>query len=181
MGRARQAAELPEFVGTREMSQVLNISEPHVRSLAEKGILTQKSGGLWPLVQNVHAFLSWHRDRGTRKALEDQKVRKLQLENAKAEGRIITLDNATDLFVAGAQAFVSGLDALPGRLASEFAGIGDAAIIRSRLREEFASIKRSVDDIYSTVTARARVPAASAEGRARGSEAEATAGPSPVG
>lgn len=75
-----------------------------------------------------------------------ERADKLALENAERRGLLVR--SATVLQVmTGLAADISGrLEALPGRVASEFAGITDAGTIRSRLLDECRGIRRGAAD-----------------------------------
>jgi phage terminase Nu1 subunit (DNA packaging protein) len=89
-----------------------------------------------------------YRERGGADFARIQKARaqKFELENARRRGELALVADINVLLAEIATELVSRLEAVPGRLANELAGISDAGAIRQRLLEEVRAVRSALSD-----------------------------------
>lgn len=81
-----------------------------------------------------------------RERLAKEQADKIALENARRRGELILVEHVEELFTTLAAELAARHDAVPGRVANEFAGISDAAVIRQRLLDEMREVRSAVAD-----------------------------------
>jgi hypothetical protein len=119
--------------------------------LDKKGIIQKMPGprGHWNLLQVIPAYIKYKiggRVESSRAKLTDQQERKLKIANDKAEGKLIETSDASGVFSEYASAFRAGATALPGRVATQLAGIKNPTEVRRILNDE-------IDDLLVTAEA----------------------------
>jgi len=139
------------------LAKLLNLTERRIQQLAKEGILIKVQSGKYDLVRSVQGYVKYLQDRAmgrqdahytdpTDIRLERKRLIKAQADNAECEyqvrrGELVALDVVKDLFNEVAVLYGSSLDALPGRLAQELAGISDPALIKSKLFDECRQLR----------------------------------------
>lgn len=96
-------------------------------------------------VRDLLAFLA-HRDGaglpgGERERLAREQADKVAMDNAEKRGELIPADYHADAMSSFAASVAQQLEAIPGRLAGELAGMTDPAAIRARLQDECRSAR----------------------------------------
>lgn len=81
-----------------------------------------------------------------RERLAKEQADKVAIENAAKRGELMHADQVAEVFTSLAADLAARHDAVPGRVASEFAGITEPAIIRSRLLDELRIVRAAVAD-----------------------------------
>jgi phage terminase Nu1 subunit (DNA packaging protein) len=81
-----------------------------------------------------------------RERLAKEQADKVAIENATKRGEFIFAGQVTDVFAALGADLAARHDAVPGRVASEFAGITEPAVIRSRLLDELRGVRAAFAD-----------------------------------
>jgi len=76
-----------------------------------------------------------------RNRLAKEQAEKIGLENARRRGELLLASDVADVLSTLAADLNARHDGLPGREAAILAGIGDAAVIRDRLRDELRTIR----------------------------------------
>ena len=136
-----------DFVSQTVVAKVLNISTQTITSLTRKGIFTRHpdstdKASRYNLPQTVKAYLEYSRGdgekgvQGSRSKLVLQQTKKLELQNRKAAGELVSVDEAKKVFSEFANTLRTGMFSLPGRLAAQLAGQSKPNIIRTIIHEE---------------------------------------------
>ena len=81
-----------------------------------------------------------------RERLAKEQADKHALENAAKRGELVYVDHVEYVLSSLAASLAAQLDALPGRMAGELAGINEPGVIRARLLEATRSIRAAVAD-----------------------------------
>jgi phage terminase Nu1 subunit (DNA packaging protein) len=81
-----------------------------------------------------------------RERLAKEQADKVALENAVKRGELIFSDQVAEVLLTLSADLASRHDALPGRMASELAGINEPAVIRQRLLDELRAVRASFAD-----------------------------------
>lgn len=81
-----------------------------------------------------------------RERLAKEQADKIALENAQKRGELVLVGQVAEVFSMLAAELAARHDAVPGRVATEFAGITDAAVIRQRLLDELREVRTAVAD-----------------------------------
>jgi hypothetical protein len=149
-------AEQPTTYGIDVITRLLNLTEQRVHQLVKAGIIPRADRGQYQLAPTVAAYVRYLQEqvqaRGkpaeqqSRLALRSEQQRRLKLENDEREGRLIPFDHAQAITDEIAATFVMCLEALPGRLAGELAGMDQPSLIRGRLKAEVYAIRTQVAD-----------------------------------
>lgn len=133
----------PTRVGTKELSEILGVTRETIRLRKNDGTLTEVARGKYNLAEAVQAYLKYvdsgHKSEGLSKArlgVEEERARKLKLENDKAEKRTLDADEVCSVFASGLITFRQRLTAIPSRIDAELAGKSDRAEIRDILEGE---------------------------------------------
>lgn len=129
---------IPPHSAPEEVRRVLGISTGEWDKCVKDGTFKKISRGECDVADCVQSYVAKAR-RAARQELDDERVRKLRNENARLEGDVIPLAQAQDAAMAFAQLVKSNVEGIPGRVASELARADDAAVVRTRLREEVAT------------------------------------------
>ncbi len=138
------------------VADVLNMSRPVFIRHVRNGILppSEENTSKYDLRRCVWAYLKYlEYGRGTSKifdakrSLLEEKFKQAKMENDEAEGRLVDIDAVENTWVQAMIAIATQLDALPGRLSSELAGVSDQAVIRQRLKHEIALVRRSAQGV----------------------------------
>lgn len=79
-----------------------------------------------------------------RERLAMEQADKVALENAAKRGELVYVDHVEYVLSSLAASLAAQLDALPGRMAGELAGINEPGVIRARLLEATRSIRSAV-------------------------------------
>ncbi len=81
-----------------------------------------------------------------RERLAKEQADKVALENAVKRGELIFASQVAEVFSVLSADLASRHDAVPGRLASELAGINEPAVIRERLLDDLRSVRAAFAD-----------------------------------
>jgi phage terminase Nu1 subunit (DNA packaging protein) len=138
---AREFAEL-FGVSHQAVSEWIDAGMPCRRKKAGKGsrvTIDPKLAAPW--------VFSRRQPKGSeRERLAKEQADKFAIENARARGEIVLVGQIAEVFsILGAE-LAARHDAVPGRVASEFAGTTDAAVIRQRLLDELRDVRAAVGD-----------------------------------
>jgi phage terminase Nu1 subunit (DNA packaging protein) len=139
------------------LAKLFHLTERRVQQLAKEGILVKSAQGKYDLVASVQGYVKYLQDRAMGRSdgsyadpsdikLERKRLIKAQADNAECEyqvrrGELVSLDLVKHLLNEVAVLYGSSLDALPGRLAQELAGIPDPALIKNKLFDECRHIR----------------------------------------
>jgi phage terminase Nu1 subunit (DNA packaging protein) len=102
-----------------------------------------------------------------RERLAKEQADKVALDNAAKRGELLHADHVAEVLTSLAANLGAQLDALPGRCASELAGLNEPGVIRARLLDETRGIRAAIAD----ATARMAEPRADAADDGGDSEA----------
>src|ERR1044072_9240609 len=133
-------------VSSNMVALVLGKSRAKVIDYVRSGILPTHVGEhKYDLVACVQAYINYIKYRKQRDEDEDmkdsvlkEKYKALRLENRRRAGEVVETTEVEEAFVRAMSLIALRLEAIPGRLANELAGISDPALIRQRLRHEIS-------------------------------------------
>jgi len=165
----------PTRVAQADMAAVLGVTDRTLRNLTASGVLLQVDRGKYALAQTVKAYVEYvargriASERSTTiSALDDERLRRLRIENDREEGSTVPVYEAQTAFNAAMTEVASALDILPSRHASELAMMNDAGKIKLRLKEIVRGIRENAARKIEGLADRAnRREAASAATRPR--------------
>lgn len=139
------------------IAKLFNLTERRVQQLAKDGIIPKDERGKYDLVGAVRGYIKYLQERALgrgdgayndgvdikleRKRLISAQANKTESENLKLRGELVSFELVKDVLNEAAVCYGRGVDALPGRLANELAGINDPAEVKSRLFDECRRIR----------------------------------------
>jgi phage terminase Nu1 subunit (DNA packaging protein) len=139
------------------LAKLFHLTERRVQQLAKEGILTKVQSGKYDLVASVQGYVKYLQERAAGRMdgsyadtsdirIERKRLIKAQADNAECEyqirrGELVALDVVKQILNEVAVLYGSSLDALPGRLAQELAGISDPAIVKIKLFDECRQLR----------------------------------------
>jgi phage terminase Nu1 subunit (DNA packaging protein) len=149
-------ATLPSYPAST-IAKLFNLTERRIQQLAKEGIIPKSERGKYSLVAVVQGYVKYLQDRAAgrsagsyrdesdikveRKRLITAQANKIESENHKLRGELVPFELVEDVLNEMAVLYGSGIDALPGRLANELAGINEPAEIKVRLFDECRQIR----------------------------------------
>jgi len=139
------------------IAKLFNLTERRIQQLAKEGIIPKSERGKYDLVAAVRGYVKYLQERALgrsegsyndssdikveRKRLIKAQADKTESENHKLRGELVPFELVEDVLNEVAVLYGSGVDALPGRLANELAGINEPAEIKVRLFDECRQIR----------------------------------------
>ena len=139
------------------LAKLFNLSERRVQQLAKDGIIPKSERGQYELIGAVRSYVRYLQDRALgrvdgnyqdnsdikleRKRLIKAQADKTEIENKKLRQELVAFSLVQDVLNEVAVLYGSSVDALPGRLANELAGISDPAEIRAKLFDECRNVR----------------------------------------
>jgi len=134
-----------------EFARLLDVSPASVTNWMNDGMPATRSGKSGREVQiDLAAALPWvisHREAppgSQRERLAKAQAEKVEMENEMRRGRSIDAGQVEETLFGVAAYLAREHDALPGRVASELAGINEPAIIRAKLLAELRGIREGL-------------------------------------
>jgi len=143
-------------------AKLFDLTERRIQQLSKDGIIPKSIDGKYELVGVVRSYVKYLqvRAQGRQDAaytdptdirLERKRLIKAQADNAECEhqikrGELVAFSVVENLLNEVAVLYGSSLDALPGRLAQELAGLSDAAVIKNRLFDECRQLRNLTAD-----------------------------------
>src|SRR3972149_5039683 len=135
------------FVPVSVLAACFNTTARSIQREAKAGLLPKPTArGLYDLVacvrRRLELAIEQGDDRGHQTLAEAKKLfwtaraRKESIEATELERDLVRTADVRTVFAEAMTTIARGLEALPGRLAADVAGISDPAIIRRRLLEE---------------------------------------------
>lgn len=147
---ARQSDESRAEFPAPVIARLLNITERRLQQLAKEGIVPKASRGRYPLAGCVRGYVTYLQDLaeqsrkverdGVRSTLLQEQTKKLQIENAEAEGRLVSVEEVHTVLTEVATIYASQLDGLAGRLA------GGDSVLREKIFDGSRSIRSETAD-----------------------------------
>ena len=149
------------------IAELINLTPRRIQQLAKDGVIPKPKRGLYDAGLTIRAYVEFLQKAtegrapdATSAAVKVQKsrlleaqARRAELETAKAEGKMLDVNDVQQVFNEMATVVASGLEALPGRVAGELATITDPAVIRQRLLREARQIRSSLADKFQSLAA----------------------------
>lgn len=139
------------------LANLLNLTERRVQQLAKEGIIPKAKKGQYDWVSCVKNYIQYLQDRALGRTdgryrdasdikFERKRLIKAQADNAECEyqlrrGELVALNLVIEILNEVAVLYGSSVDALPGRLAPELAGMNDPALIKAKLFDECRHIR----------------------------------------
>lgn len=155
------SSESPAYPAST-LAKLFRLTERRVQQLAKEGILVKTTHGKYDLVGSVQGYVKYLQDRAVGRQdaaytdptdirLERKRLIKAQADNAECEhqvrrGTLVALDVVEQVLNEVAVLYGSSLDALPGRLAQELAGMSDPAVIKNKLFDECRQLRNLTAD-----------------------------------
>ncbi len=140
----------PQRVSQVDMAAILGVTDRTVRNLTLSGVLVEVDRGKYALHATVKAYVQYvERGRVASErsakvsALDDERLRRLRIENDREEGRSVPVYEAQVVFNAAITEIASALDILPNRHSSELAMMNDAGKIKHKLKEIVRGIREN--------------------------------------
>lgn len=141
----------PRNATANDVAGLCGISLMTLHTLTQSGDIPRKSNKKYDLQEAVRAYVRYVHHGKTKKGeaeatntLRYEQHRKLKLENDIKEGRYILREDAKNIALELATATVTAVEALPGRYASELAGISDPALIREKILFEVRRLRKKL-------------------------------------
>lgn len=144
------------------IAKLFNLTERRIQQLAKEGIIPKAERGKYDLIGSVRNYVKYLQERALgrddgsytdeadikieRKRLIKAQADKTESETQKLRGELIPFEWVEDVLNEVAVLYGSGVDALPGRLANELAGIHDPAEVKARLFDECRRIRIATAD-----------------------------------
>lgn len=143
--KARLAPIDPLNVPGGIMARLLGIASGTLTRHVGEGRMSQNPNGKYNLEETIGQFVRYATGKSDaipqkRNALLKQQERKLRLSNDEAAGILIQTDAASDIWVEYCTRLRAGLQALPGRNASQLSGMSHTKAIRALLNDEIQSL-----------------------------------------
>lgn len=145
------------------IAKLFNLTERRVQQLAKEGVIPKGERGKYDLVGAVRGYVKYLQERALgrsdaayndeadikleRKRLIKAQADKTESENQKLRGELVPFELVEDVLNEVAVLYGTSVDALPGRLANELAGINDPAEVKSRLFDECRRIRIATADL----------------------------------
>lgn len=138
----------PTRVAQADMARFLGVTDRTLRNLTASGVLTQVERGKYSLAETGRAYYAYivrgkvaSEHSAKRSALDDEKIRRLRIENDRDDGLTISVFEVEVACSAAMTLIASRLDALPSRHASELATMSDPGKIRHYLKDIVRGIR----------------------------------------
>jgi hypothetical protein len=139
----KKNGHLPPLVGAAEIAKMFRTTTGVVSEWVRTGKMKQVSKGSFDPFQAIAEWeiIKYSQEGGTspRSVIEQQKAKKLQRENATAEGRLLPVEQLIEAMESMAAIFSQSLSALPGRIASA-ASMAEPAVLSEAVRAECSRI-----------------------------------------
>lgn len=121
-------ARIPEACQSQDMAKILGITPRRLNQLALEGVLVPQSRGVFPIAENVKRFMEYRVSLAadsaapsTQDRLNEQRLKSLQIKQAKEDGRLITVQEALNAFDEATGRFLQCLSGLPARITRDVA------------------------------------------------------------
>ena len=140
-----------------ELATLFHLTERRIQQLAKDKIIPKAKRGKYDLMAAIRGYVKYLQERaagraeGTyndttdikteRKRLIKAQADKTECENQKLRGELVSFALVQDVLCETAVLYASSIDALPGRLANELAGLNDPAEIKARLFDECRRVR----------------------------------------
>ena len=141
-------------VGT--LATVLGLTRRQVQRLAKDGVIPRLARGRYDLPASVQSWAAHLAQGKSIKALVSGRQRlitaqavRAELENKKAEGTVVDLEELRTCLFAVMQTLAYELSGVSSRVAAEVAGETDPSVIQEILSEEHRRIRTSAADALS--------------------------------
>jgi phage terminase Nu1 subunit (DNA packaging protein) len=141
------------------LARLFNLTERRIQQLAKDGVIVRGERGKYDFIASVRGYIGYLQERSIgrgdgeydesgdikeeRKRLIHAQAEKTESENYKLRGELIPIQLVEECLNEVAVLYGSGVDALPGRLANELAGVNDPAEIKSILFAECRRIRQA--------------------------------------
>ena len=146
MGRPKDVRAIPPRVGKTEACRLVGLGDQKFSAMVERGEMPRAIDGGWDPVEIVAAMVFYVSEGGVRTRLDEARIRKLQNENARAEGEYLHVDDVRTWFAEAFTALDTNWASIPGQLTIRLAGITDDAVTKQVCKEVIADArKRAVD------------------------------------
>lgn len=156
-------APVARWIANRhEAAAVLGVSTGQVTALAEEGMDGVERDGRQgaQMAIDLTKAVPWYVRRQVERAedrnspsdqLRREQARKAARENAEAEKELIPVDAVGAALMRLATVMGAQLFGIPGRCASDLAGIKDPALVRDRLMDEFREVRVEFSKAIATL------------------------------
>jgi len=135
-----------------QFAELLGVSVQTVTAWIDAGMPCARGRGRGHAVEITPGlalpWVVWRREpKGSqRERLAKEQADKVAIENAVKRGELIFASQVAEVFSTLSADLASRHDAVPGRLASELAGINEPAVVRERLLDDLRSVRAAFAD-----------------------------------
>ena len=140
-------------VSQQVTAAVIGITTRQLRTLTNDGTIPTVGKGRYDLAAAVQAYLAYTKrgkvhaeNLSIRQAVEEQKRRRLQIENDLSEGLALPREEVERAFADAMTTIAQALDSLPANCAKDLAMTRDAGEIRRLLKDETNRIRNDAAD-----------------------------------
>lgn len=143
----------PARVPGTVMMALLGVSHSTFHQLQVSGVIIPVEKSKFNLRDTVQRYIA-HRVEGpqgrqkkkAKDLIEDEKLRKLRIDNDLREGLTVIRADAEAVFNSAAAVIGTGLEALPGRLAGQVLNLKDPAVAREKVQKECRKLRQEFSD-----------------------------------
>ena len=142
---------LPPLTGA-QLADLLKVSPGTITNWMDAGMPVTRTGRQRKALRiSLALAMPWiisHRESrgGERERLASEQADKIALENARKRGELLHADQVAEVLAKLGAELAARHDAVPGRVAGEFAGLTDPGVIRGRLLDELRGVRGAVAD-----------------------------------
>ena len=142
----------PDFPA-KAIASLLGITTRRLQQLAAQDFIPKSERGMYPLIGAVQGYIKYLKQSGSTSTGSSQHQRlaranatRVEMENLKRAGQYIQRDQVHETLAAIFVELTQALEGIPGRTANEYAGINDAAAIKSRQQDELRGVRTLLAD-----------------------------------
>lgn len=137
----------------RVMAKLLMLDERRIQQLVSEGWIPRGDRGRYGLIETVQGYIKFLKEHGREQQRGTEGARlaraqavKVEMENFRRMGELQVTHQVDETLQGLIVIMKSSHEGLPGRLASELAGISDAPVIYQRLQTEFRAVLNQCAD-----------------------------------
>lgn len=173
------------FYSVSALASLFHLSERRIQQLAKEGIIPKAKRGKYDVEAVVQGYVHYLQERASgrpagtyndtsdikreRQRLIKEQADKIENENRTLRGELITVNFFSESLHEVASIFTACIDALPGRLAHELAGLQEPAAVKARLFDACRHIRQDTAERLHRLAE--RIQGDSRDGRTHGGAA----------
>lgn len=137
------------------IADLLNLSVRRIQQLAERRIIPNSVRGKYDLFASVQGYADYLQSKipsdeviQHRKRMQEEKLRKLKLENDAAGEKVIDIDEVRAIVNEIYEVTKISTDPIADKLANEIAKTGEPALIKKMLLDEIRSAQGEISNYF---------------------------------